>query len=797
MKTLKLAILAAFVSFVPLAWAQTISNPSFESNNFTIPPGYVSDNGPITGWTAVGDVGLNPAGGFSPRADNGATPQGFNVAFIQVVSSLSNSVTGLIVGVNYRVTFRANSSIAGGGSANPGWSLNGGAEMQFKSSPPVGGLNPYYTNSASFIATATTAPLVIRTHGGGGSLLLDDFTVAIAPLPPTVATLPASRMTNTVATLNGTVNPNATNTFAWFEWGTATLNYQQQTALVAVGSGLVPLAVSNNLIGLTPGNIYHARVVGSNALGVVRGKDIIFGSPAIALNGADPYTNECHFAFTNLASASGSPLAIAGGAYHNLALKSDGTVAAWGKNDRGQRIVPSGLSNVVATAGAGNHSLALKNDGTVVHWGNNTFGENNIPSGLSNVVAIATGYEYSLALKSDGAVVAWGYNGYGQTNIPPGLSNVVAVAGGSEHGLALKSDGTVVAWGDNRYGQTNVPPGLSNVVANAGGGGHSLALKSDGTVVAWGLNSNGQTNVPPGLSNVVAVAGGGNHSLALKSDGMVVAWGNNDSGQTNVPPWLSNVVAIAGGDYHSLALKSDGTVVVWGSNNNGETNVPAGLSSIPFSVSGSVNTNSPGSYLLTYTAPNVIGGIAIATRTVVVSDTLVPVMTMLGNNPFLITNVASLPFVDPGATAVDLCGGNLSVIVSNTVNLKFPGTYAITYRATDASGNTAGTNRVVVVALPPLPGDQNGDGLVSQSELDAVYASYVTNSPWLYLTNVAGLGGTNVTFSLSNSVLGAYTMEYSTNLLNWQAIGPARPRYLFTDTNAPAVPQRYYRLRYP
>ena len=67
----------------------------------------------------------------------------------------------------------------------------------------------------------------------------------------------------------------------------------------------------------------------------------------------------------------------------------------------------------------------------------------------------------------------------------------------------------------------------------------------------------------------------------------------------------------------------------------------------------------------------------------------------------------------------------------------------------------------------------------------------------LQMTNVAGLGGTNVTFTLSNSTAGAFTVEYTTNLFDWQFLGPATPRYLFTDTNAPITPQRYYRLRWP
>jgi hypothetical protein len=65
------------------------------------------------------------------------------------------------------------------------------------------------------------------------------------------------------------------------------------------------------------------------------------------------------------------------------------------------------------------------------------------------------------------------------------------------------------------------------------------------------------------------------------------------------------------------------------------------------------------------------------------------------------------------------------------------------------------------------------------------------------MTNVAGLGGTNVTFALSNAPAGSFSVEYSTNLVNWFCLGPATPRYLFTDTNAPALPQRHYRLRWP
>ena len=51
---------------------------------------------------------------------------------------------------------------------------------------------------------------------------------------------------------------------------------------------------------------------------------------------------------------------LAAGAYHNLALKSDGTVVGWGYNGEGQVSVPDGLSNVVSVAAGFYHSLALK-----------------------------------------------------------------------------------------------------------------------------------------------------------------------------------------------------------------------------------------------------------------------------------------------------------------------------------------------------------------------------------------------------------------------------------------------------
>jgi hypothetical protein len=178
--------------------------------------------------------------------------------------------------------------------------------------------------------------------------------------------------------------------------------------------------------------------------------------------------------------------------------------------------------------------MALKADGTVAAWGENSSGQTNVPIDLTNVVAIAAGYTHALALRADGSVIGWGDNSSHQTEVPSDLTNAVAIAAGQAHSLALRSDGTVVAWGGNLNGQTDGPADLSNVVAIAAGGSYSLALRANGTVSAWGDNSSGQTNVPAALSNVVAIAAGDSHSLALKEDGRVIAWGSQSTVQASL-----------------------------------------------------------------------------------------------------------------------------------------------------------------------------------------------------------------------------------------------------------------------
>ena len=103
-------------------------------------------------------------------------------------------------------------------------------------------------------------------------------------------------------------------------------------------------------------------------------------------------------------------------------------------------------------------------------------------------------------------------------------------------------------------------------------------------------------------------------------------------------------------------------------------------------VTGSVNSNVVGSYTLTYTV-NDGSHTTSATRTVNVVDTTPPVITVNGPNPMTVECHTS--FTDPGATASDDCAGSFPASASGSVNVNTPGTYTITYNASDPSGNPA------------------------------------------------------------------------------------------------------------
>ena len=103
------------------------------------------------------------------------------------------------------------------------------------------------------------------------------------------------------------------------------------------------------------------------------------------------------------------------------------------------------------------------------------------------------------------------------------------------------------------------------------------------------------------------------------------------------------------------------------------------------SISGSVDSSTPGEYTITYTATDASGNEAQAARTVNVVDTTPPTITLEGDNPLTLECPID-SYNEPGATASDICDANPTLSISGSVDSSTLGDYTITYTATDASG---------------------------------------------------------------------------------------------------------------
>ena len=419
-------------------------------------------------------------------------------------------------------------------------------------------------------------------------------------------------------------------------------------------------------------------------------------------------------------------LQVAGGGGQSIAVKTDGTVVAWGANYYGEGVAPTNLTGVAMVSAGWYHNVALLTNGTVTAWGLNVpsigYTLTNVPANLTNAIVISAQALHTLALRNDGTVVAWGYNtSYGETNVPAGLTNVTAISAGYQFNLVV-SNGYVVAWGDNTAGQCNVPPGLSNVVDVEAGTYHSLALLQNGTVKAWGDDLDGETDVPAGLSNVVAIAAGGDpdideaYSMALKNDGTLVVWGDDDA--VNPFGGLSNVFAIAAGADHALAVRTGPPTPVI---------TLAPVDQYQF-VGGNVTFNARGAGLYGVTYQWQTNGVNLSGAT---------------NATLALTNVQTAQFCPYDVVVTD--NGGMGSIVSSNANL-----YLVT--APVIISETLPTNQIVLLnssvtlnVSASAPGQFNGFPISYQWQFDG--------------TNIAGHTSSNYTFTAVNS--GTYSLIVS------------------------------------
>ena len=260
---------------------------------------------------------------------------------------------------------------------------------------------------------------------------------------------------------------------------------------------------------------------------------------------------------------------VGGARRFSFAIKTNGTLWAWGKNttygqlglgdviDRSSPVQVGALTTWAMVDGGNDYwTLAVKTDGTMWAWGGNSSGM----LGLGNLtnysspkqvgalttwstVTASTGAS-SFAIKTNGTMWAWGLGGSGQL----GLGNITTysspiqvgalttwskVSAGNNWGLAVKTDGALWSWGQNSIGQL----GLGNTAfysspkqvgalttwsTVSSGAYSSFALKTDGTLWSWAGNANGQL----GLGNIT------NYSSPVQV-GALTTWSAVSAGRTN------------------------------------------------------------------------------------------------------------------------------------------------------------------------------------------------------------------------------------------------------------------------
>lgn len=200
---------------------------------------------------------------------------------------------------------------------------------------------------------------------------------------------------------------------------------------------------------------------------------------------------------------------------HCAGVSSDGSIVPCGGVLPG---TPADNFDFIDVAAGNSHDVGLRADGRVAAWGNNSVGQCNVPALNQDFIAVAAGEEHSMALRNDGTVEVWGINSKGQGVAPATNGGFVAVAAGAMHNLCLRQDGSIAAWGSNDMGECNVPEPNRGFIAIAAGYEHSVALRNDGTFVGWGRNDRGQCNPIPPNQRFARVSAGGASTAVIQRD---------------------------------------------------------------------------------------------------------------------------------------------------------------------------------------------------------------------------------------------------------------------------------------
>ena len=208
-------------------------------------------------------------------------------------------------------------------------------------------------------------------------------------------------------------------------------------------------------------------------------------------------------------------------------------------------------------------------------------------------------------------------------------------------------------------------------------------------------------------------------------------------------------------------------------------------------ITGTVDTNTNGTYTLTYNVSDSTGNAATPlTRTINVSDTGIPVITLIGNSTINLQKGDT--YTEQGATATDAVDDNTTltndIVITGTVDTSTNGTYTRTYNVNDSTGNAAVTvTRIINIAdtgspMISLIGNstinlQTGD---TYNEQGATATDAIDNDATLTANIV-------ITGTVNTSINGTYIRTYNVSDSAGNVAAPVTRTINVADTGAPVI----------
>lgn len=247
-----------------------------------------------------------------------------------------------------------------------------------------------------------------------------------------------------------------------------------------------------------------------------------------------------------------------------------------------------------------------------------------------------------------------------------------------------------------------------------------------------------------------------------------------------------------------------------------------------------INTNILDKYIITYEAIDMFNNTNRINRYINILDTISPTLYLSGSST--VTSDYTLNYVDPGVYAIDnydnfvqpylisFITGSTNILttqisisgqttITGTSNLSF-GTYILTYKATDSSGNYSTITRSTIIqdALPPtlyLTGPSSVTSYTIINYMDpGVYAYDIrdgTVTPYLYslsdgtnnfLTNQIAVTTYTIISGTSNLSVGNYTLGYKATDLSGNVGTITRSLYI-TDNIVSTNLLSWWKFDYP